>query len=90
MPNAMLFKQRLIDGFIQKWLCNLESNNVILILKHMESDFSYEDYLTYINGKKLRLMLTKLRLSNHALKIETGRYGRNRLDRQERLCFLFV
>lgn len=30
--------------------------------------------------------ITKIRLSSHALRIQTGRYGRNRLDRAERLC----
>ena len=86
----MLFKQRLIDGFVKKWRGNSESNNVLLILKHEKSEFSYEDYLTYIKDKKLSQILTKLRLSSQALKIETGRYGRNRLDRQERLCIFVI
>lgn len=36
--------------------------------------------------KKLRTAMSKLRLSSHKLHIETGRYGRNRVDRAQRRC----
>ena len=39
-----------------------------------------------MRDKALRQSLTKLRLSSHALRIETARYGRHRIDRAERLC----
>ena len=32
--------------------------------------------------------MSKIRLSSHPLRIETGRYGRNRIDRNERLCLI--
>ena len=35
-----------------------------------------------------RNALAQLRLSSHSLHIETGRYSRNRLDRNQRLCHL--
>ena len=37
---------------------------------------------------KLRSVLTKLRISAHNLRVETGRYGRNRLERNERKCLI--
>ena len=33
-------------------------------------------------------MLAKLRISSHCLRIETGRYCRDRIDRQNRICTL--
>ena len=39
--------------------------------------------------KKLRISLSKLRLSSHKLLIETGRYGRNRIERAERHCCIY-
>ena len=33
-------------------------------------------------------MLAKLWISSQCLRIETGRYGRDRIDRQDRICTL--
>ena len=38
--------------------------------------------------KKFRIVLSQLRLSAHQLRIETGRYSQNRVDRALRLCTL--
>ena len=45
-----------------------------------------ELYLDVIKDKYLCHALTKLRVSSHRLRIETGRYGSNRIERHERLC----
>ena len=84
-PNV--FKQRLMDCFIQKWHSDLQNNGVLTLYKHFNVDFSYETYLD-IFPTKYRVALSKLRLSTHSLLIETGRYGRNRVDRNERRCTL--
>ena len=36
--------------------------------------------------KELRFALASLRLSSHKLRIETDRYSRNRIDRDQRKC----
>jgi len=41
-----------------------------------------------IKDKYLCHALTKLRVSSYKLRIETGRYGRNLIERHERLCEL--
>ena len=41
-----------------------------------------------IVNPKLRSVLMKLRISAHNLRVETGRYGRNRLERNERKCLI--
>jgi phosphopantetheinyl transferase len=46
----------------------------------------YEPYLNQIHKLKHRVSLTKLRLSNHNLQVETGRYNRPHIHREERFC----
>ena len=56
--------------------------------KHIKTTFGYEQYLDKIVNPKLRSVLTKLRISAHNLRVETGRYCRNMLERNERKCLL--
>jgi hypothetical protein len=37
-------------------------------------------------NKSQRLLITRMRTSAHCLRIETGRYGNNKIDREYRLC----
>jgi len=74
-----LFKQRLNDCCIQKWRAGIESNQVLNTLyKHIKTTFGIEFYLEHIISRKSRTILTKLRVSLHYLRIETGRYSRDR------------
>ena len=45
-----------------------------------------EDYLRQVTNILHRITLTKLRLSNHKLAIETGRYVRPYKKAKERIC----
>ena len=47
--------------------------------------FGYEKYLSIL-PTKFRVVMSKLRLSSHNLRIETGRYARNHIERQQRYC----
>ena len=76
-----------MDCFIQKWHSDLQNNRVLTLYKHFKVEFSYETYLD-IFPTKYRVALSKLRLSAHSLLIETVRYCRNRVDRNERRCTL--
>lgn len=81
------FKQRVLDCFKQKWQADLNNNSVLNTLYiHLKTDLNFENYLNTIKSKYLRSSITRLRISSHNLRIQTGRYGRNRIDRQERLC----
>ncbi len=53
-------------------------------LRLVKSSFNYEEYLDIIKNREKRICLTKLRLSNHPLKIEVGR--REKIDRKDRVC----
>lgn len=80
------FKQTLIDCFTQEWHVYLQTNSVLILYKAVKERFEYESYLDVFSNIKLRQFVTKIRLSSHNLHIETGRYGRNRLPRHERMC----
>ena len=59
----------------------------LFLYNNFKCEFEYESYLNIVRDKPLRqLLLTKLRLSSHTLRIETSRYRKNRTDRADRLC----
>ena len=53
--------------------------------KEIKQDFMYEKYLDF-GAKQHQTELTKLRISNHKLNIETGRYKKPFIPRENRLC----
>ena len=84
---CLSFKNRIVDCFVQKWNNDILLCSVLCSYKHFKTVFAFENYLDIV-PKNLRYFLTKLRLSSHPLRIETGRYGRNRVDRHLRYCTL--
>ena len=86
--NAFLriFKQKMIDVFHQSWLREVERSEVLTLYKEIKVLICYEPYLYICHTRSYRKALTQLRLSSHSLRIQTGRYGRNREERRERLC----
>ena len=88
-PNTFLcmFRQRLIDNFVQQWKADtINNNNVLSLYEHFKVHFDYEHYLDGCKYRKFRESLAQLRLSSHPLRIETGRHGQQRIDRNERKC----
>lgn len=85
-----LFKQRLINEFLQKWRADVSTNNVLLLYKHFRTTFCLETYLDGIISRRLRAAITKILISSHNLRIQTGRYAREGLDRNQRYCQLSV
>ena len=55
--------------------------------KHFKSEMVYERYLDIL-PYKIRTVISQLRLAAHQLRIVTGRYAQNRIDRSLRLCTL--
>ena len=77
-PNEFLtineLKQHLINIFIRNWKNQLQSSTGKLRLyKRIKNTFNYENYLEL--PFYLRNPLTKIRISNHSLRIETGRFN---------------
>ena len=80
-------KERVIDVFKQEWFNKISLSGSLTLYKNIKLSFGIENYLDVL-PRKLRINISKLRLSAHQLRIETGRYARNRLDRALRLCTL--
>ena len=80
----VLFKKRVIDEFTQ----NLDSsinNGSFTIYRFIRTPTDIQHYLKVL-PKKWRTHLAKLRLTSHQLRIETERYGNNRVERSLRIC----
>ena len=54
----------------------------------LKRQYSVADYLTTVTDTKHRTTLTKYRLCEHSLAIETGRYKKSWLPKEERFCQL--
>ena len=76
---------RIIDTFKQEWYGSLCNISVLDMYKIFKNTFQYEDYLNML-PRKYRYYLCRLRMSVHPLRIQTGRYARNNIQRNERYC----
>ena len=82
-----IFKQCMLDCFVQEWYGALDKSAVLAKYKNFEPFFSYECYLDVV-PYGIRFHLTRLRLSVHSLRIQTGKFGQNRIPRNESFCTL--
>ena len=73
-------KQRVLDVFKQSWYNDIANNRVLTLYKNYKLSFDFEHYLNILPNK-LRMAISRLRLSSHQLRIETERYSQNRVDR---------
>jgi len=94
-----IIRQRLKDIELQRWLSEItngtrkdanQSNKMrtYRLFKTIDN-YKCEDYLHQVTNTRHRIALTKLRLSNHTLAIETGRYSRPRKKPAERICPIY-
>ena len=61
----------------------------MLTLYHYDKErFEYENYLDIVPFD-VRYVSLRLRVASHSLRIQTGRYGNDRLPRNERICVYF-
>ena len=74
--------------FIQKWFSDINSSSKVNYYKDFKTTFEFESYLENIKNDRLRICLTKIRISDHKLHvaIEIGRY--TNIARNERYCEL--
>ena len=68
-------KQIIIDSAKQELMGTLENpNGKLRTYNKLKNEWKFEPYLNNVTNSKHRIALTKLRISNHKLGIETGRY----------------
>ena len=83
------FKNVVLDNFKQAWWQSINNSGTLCTYKYIKNSFGFEPYLDKcILSKKLRKPMSRLRLSSHHLHIESGRYARQRLERNQRYCAL--
>jgi hypothetical protein len=80
-------EQRVVthEIFQKKWKEKLADSTKADSYALFKPDMKFESYL-YHNNRKERVMMTKLRLSDHKLMVEVGRHRRPLVPRPERKC----
>ena len=72
------------DHYQKIWELRLNLNSKARFYHSFKADIKFEPYLNIICDRSLRVVLSKLRLSDHELNIETGRH--HSIKRDERYC----
>ena len=80
------FYQRICYCAIQEWNTQKSQYSKLALYNEVKTEFGYESYLSYINVKKCRAALCRLRCSCHGLMIEIGRY--ENIAKENRICQL--
>ena len=79
--------QQLIDNFHETGLEDIKKyTSKLRTYALFKTEIGMEDYLQWIKNFRIRSQVTKLRLSNHHLAIETGRHNVPKVPREERFC----
>jgi len=81
----LVFKLRVIKMYKQEWWNSVNKSTVMDVYKFFKSSLDYELYLDIL-PKSLRVYFSRLRLSVHPLRIQTGRYANDNRPRNERYC----
>lgn len=69
------------------WTSKISGSSKLEFYKSVKHEFSLERYLLLPLDSKVKRRFTQLRISAHRLCIETGRYSRPKLSRENRFCF---
>ena len=72
--------------YINQWKTEIQSIHKLECYNLLNREFELAQYLTQIKDPLKRQTLTKYRLSDHKLAIETGRHKREWLERSKRIC----
>lgn len=82
-----VIKDKLENGYINWWKTQIANNNKLDFYRNVKYEFAFENYLLLPVESKIKHKYTQLRVSAHSLLIETGRYKRPKVIREERYCF---
>ena len=74
------------EKYISSWRHSLEHSKKLEFYKVFKDDYVTSDYLNQLRNFNERRNLVKLRVSNHKLMIELGRYQTDHMPRETRLC----
>ena len=89
IKNSELFKIRkyLKENFEKNWALQLSESEKLRSYRTYKNIFKFEKYLSNMyNNDNERFNMTRLRVSNHRLHIETGRHTTPKTPITERIC----
>ena len=74
------------EKYIYFWQHTVEHSKKLEFYKVFKDEYSTSDYLHQLRNFNERRNLVKFKVSNHKLMIELGRYQRDHIPRENRLC----
>ena len=82
-----MIKERIRLRDLRDWRAGVKKNKKLDVYKKVKHRLECEPYLLDTRNRSGRIEMTKLRISAHQLRVETGRYVKDRIDdRKERIC----
>ena len=72
--------------YLKIWESKLISSRKLNLYQSFKTNYNEEPYLMAIHNVEQRIQYTKFRISNHNLAIEEGRYGKEKVPIENRLC----
>ena len=78
--RELIFK----DIYISHW--KNKNTHKLSFYSSLKENYQPESYFDVLQNKEIRKQLTKFRISNHKLMIETGRYQHSKLPADVRFC----
>ena len=73
-------------NYTNYWTQTTQHQHKLQVYSALKRDYTLAPYLTTIRDQTLRRVMTRYRLSEHSLAIETGRRRQNWVPREARLC----
>ncbi len=83
-PNQIIKAQQ--ENDLTYWKGTTEKLSKLECNLALNRDYTTAEYLSTVKDCKLRRQMTRYRLSNHTLSIETGRYHQHWLPKESRIC----
>ncbi len=74
------------NTYLEHWDQETKTQSKLQLYRTIKSNYELEDYLQSVRDTKQRRILTKYRLSEQSLAIETGRHRKSWLPREQRVC----
>ena len=72
--------------YLKIWESKLISSRKRNLYQSFKTNYNEEPYLMAIHNVEQRIQYAKFRISNHNLAIEEGRYGKEKVPIENRLC----
>ena len=80
------FQQCLYDIYKQGWRSRIDESTRASFYRVYKSEFGFSHHLDVVCVKSHRVALSRLIMSSHSLRIETGKWARPPIPRQDRMC----